>query len=98
MSRARVAQYALTKRLRDALRDRLESPLHLGAGGCGECAVCSKVYNAPCVAPDRAIASLEAYTIDVSALAKESGLAYHSGANTVTYFGVVFFKWESVRE
>jgi len=43
------------------------------------------------IVPDRAMPSLEAYGINVSLLAKTSGMKYINGANTVTYFGAVLF-------
>ncbi|MBQ7171107.1 MAG: DUF2284 domain-containing protein [Clostridia bacterium] len=67
------------------------SMLHLGAGGCGLCRVCAKRDDLPCRHPDRAVASLEGYGINVSALAASAGMKYVNGQNTVTYFGAVFF-------
>lgn len=68
------------------------SPLHLGAGGCHVCAVCAKASNEPCRHPEQAMASLEAYGVNVSELASASGMKYINGQNTVTYFGAVFFQ------
>lgn len=64
--------------------------LHLGAGGCRLCARCAILDNAPCRFPGDALGSLEAYCIDVTQLARASGLNYINGANTVTYFGALF--------
>lgn len=66
--------------------------LHLGAGGCRVCDVCGKKVGEPCRFPDRAMASLEAYGINVSQLAALCGMRYINGKNTVTYFGAVFFR------
>ena len=66
--------------------------LHLGAGGCGVCEVCSKRENMPCRHPDLAVASLEGYGVYVSKLAASAGMKYINGQNTVTYFGAVFFR------
>ncbi|HJA32451.1 MAG: hypothetical protein DBX58_06040 [Clostridiales bacterium] len=66
--------------------------LHLAAGGCRMCEVCGKRTGEPCRFPQKAIGSLEAYGINVSLLAKESGMNYINGADTVTYFGAVFFR------
>lgn len=66
--------------------------LHLGAGGCRVCPKCAKQDEQPCRFPKKAMASLEAYGIDVSQLAKLSGMNYINGQNTVTYFGVIFCK------
>ncbi len=65
--------------------------LFLGSGGCGVCNECAKLSDEPCRFPEIAIPSLEAYGIDVSALAKSSGMKYINGENTVTYFGIVLF-------
>lgn len=66
--------------------------LHLGAGGCKVCDKCSKIDEIPCIHPDKAMASLETYGIDVTQLAKAAGMKYINGQNTVTYFGAVLFK------
>lgn len=63
--------------------------LHMGAGGCRLCPVCAKKTEEPCRNPHRAMASLEAYGINVSLLAQRAGMSYINGINTVTYFGVI---------
>lgn len=68
--------------------------LHLGAGGCRYCEVCGKVTGEPCRFPDLAMRSLETYGVNVSELAKLCGMRYINGANTVTYFGAMFFEKE----
>lgn len=65
--------------------------LHLSVGGCGVCEVCAKQENKPCIHPDLALSSLEAYGVNVSRLAAVSGMKYINGTNTVTYFGAVLF-------
>ncbi len=78
--------------IRDAFpSDKVSSYLHISAGGCGVCEVCSKVTNEPCRYPDKAISSLEAYGVNVSKLAALAGMKYINGVNTVTYFGAVLF-------
>lgn len=67
-----------------------EDVLHLSAGGCRICEVCSKRENQPCRFPDRALSSLETYGVSVSGLAQLCGLNYINGKNTVTYFGAFF--------
>ena len=66
--------------------------LLLGAGGCRLCPRCAKADNQPCRFPDAALASLEAYGVNVSLLAPQAGMQYINGANTVTYFGAAFLK------
>jgi len=65
--------------------------LRLGAGGCQLCDKCAKVFDKPCVHPEEAIVSLEAYGIAVSELSEVCGMKYINGQNTVTYFGVFFY-------
>jgi predicted metal-binding protein len=65
--------------------------LHLSSGGCRVCQRCAARDGLPCLYPDRAMASLEAYGIDVYKSAKNAGLPYSNGPNTVTYFGMVLF-------
>ena len=87
------AQHALlSQRIQAAVLQLLQKPcLHLTCGGCHLCPVCAKRTNKPCRMPDRALASLEGYGIDVYATTKETPLAYINGQNTVTYFGAVLF-------
>lgn len=54
------------------------------------CRRCAKMDQAPCRFPDQALASLEAYGVNVSLLAPQAGMQYINGANTVTYFGAIF--------
>ncbi len=69
----------------------VENGLFLGVGGCRCCAVCAKKTDEPCRFPDRAMPSLEAYGIDVSALAAAAGMEYAFEKGRVTYYGAVFF-------
>lgn len=64
--------------------------LGAGGGGCQNCAECT-YPTAPCRFPERARPSVEACGISVVELARECGVNYHNGPNTVTYFSVVFF-------
>lgn len=68
---------------------RGEGLLHLSSGGCRVCERCAKQSGLPCTYPDKAMASLEAYGINVHAAAKAAGLRYTNGQNTVTFFGAV---------
>lgn len=65
--------------------------LPLGSGGCYLCDSCT-YPDSPCRHPDKAIASLEAYGIFVSELAKKVGINYINGQNTVTYFGLILLE------
>ncbi|MFI3324792.1 MAG: DUF2284 domain-containing protein [Clostridia bacterium] len=66
--------------------------LHLGSGGCDLCKTCTITIGKPCVHPTLSMASLEAYGIAVSDLAKKTNLKYINGENTVTYFSVILLK------
>ena len=65
--------------------------LHLSCGGCHLCDRCAKQDQQPCRHPDKALGSLEGYGVDVYSTTKDTPLPYINGANTVTYFGAVFF-------
>lgn len=77
--------------VKQLLKDHPDNTLHLGAGGCPHCERCAKITNEPCRHPDIAISSLEAHGVNVSELAKVSGMKYINGQNTVTYFGAMLF-------
>ena len=67
-----------------------ESVRALSAEGCSLCVECT-YPNAPCRYPQKARSSVEANGISVVELAKDCGLHYNNGANTVTYFSVIFY-------
>ena len=93
MQEAGSKHNVLAQRLRVEINKRdINSPLHLGAGGCRVCPVCAKRTDEPCRFPELAMASLEAHGINVSKLASAAGMKYINGQNTVTYFGAVFFR------
>lgn len=82
---------ACASRIRDELAGE-RGLLHLSSGGCRMCERCTKRDGKPCVYPELALSSLEAYGVDVYNTARNAGLKYHHGANTVTYFGMVLVK------
>lgn len=61
-----------------------------GAEGCHLCASCT-YPQAPCRHPTKARRSMEACGMDVVALARENGIHYMNGPNTVTYFSILFW-------
>ncbi len=83
----------VTDRITEAVREAIGDGdiLQLSAGGCVICETCAKRLNQPCIHPDKALASLEAYGIYVSKLAELAGMNYINGKNTVTYFGAYLF-------
>lgn len=92
MIEAKKKTYPIAQKIRQAFFNmNILNALHLGAGGCGVCEKCAKQVGAPCRFPQNAMASLEAYGVNVSALARASEMKYINGQNTVTYFGAVLF-------
>lgn len=93
MMAASARHVTVSQLLEDKLREIKPGPyLHLSVGGCHVCEVCAKRENLPCPFPDRAMASLEVYGVDVYSTAQNAGLKYINGQNTVTYFGLVMHK------
>lgn len=94
MAEGQKAHFAVSYRLQEAIAETMggEDLLHLSCGGCGLCVRCAKLDALPCRFPEKALSSLEAYGIDVYTSVKNSSLKYNHGANTVTYFGAVFFR------
>lgn len=62
----------------------------LKAGSCNICKVCA-YPDKPCRHKDKACLSLEACGINVVDLAKQNGMNYFNGNNTVTYFAIVLY-------
>lgn len=92
MVEAKKRTYPLAQSMREIFADSgIKRVLHLGAGGCGVCQTCAKQTGEPCRFPEKAMPSLEAYGVNVSALANSAGMRYINGQNTVTYFGAVLF-------
>lgn len=95
MVEAKKHTYPLAQSLRSVFAEEgITHVLHLGAGGCGVCKTCAKRTGEPCRFPEKAMASLEAYGINVSQLAKAADMKYINGQNTVTYFGAVLFSFD----
>jgi len=89
-----AAKDSFTKTCTDILekvRQIFPDSFVMGAGGCSLCEKCT-YPNEPCRFPGRAIASMEACGIDVYTASKKFGFEYINGVNTVTYFGIVFFR------
>jgi len=79
----RVSQFARELGLRDSLL--------LGAGSCSICNQCAYTKGEPCCFPEEALASMEAYGIDVVKLAKDHDFPYHHGSGTVSYVGLLLY-------
>jgi len=72
------------------MRKNGETFMALGCEGCHLCEKCTYPHS-PCRFPEKAIPSVEACGINVVELAKNTGIKYNNGANTVTYFCVILF-------
>lgn len=57
---------------------------------CIRCEKCT-YPDAPCRFPQKLFYSLEGFGINVAELAKNTGLSYRNGENTVTYFGALLY-------
>jgi predicted metal-binding protein len=68
----------------------LEPILPLNAGVCSFCENCT-YPGQDCLYPDQALASVEAYGIDVTALVTACGIPYNNGQASVSYVGMVLF-------
>ncbi len=79
----------LLGKIRDAYPS--EDILPLSAGCCNICERCAYLDSEPCRHPDQAVASVEAYGMNVIALQKIAGLPYNNGKNSVTYVGLILF-------
>lgn len=91
MGEAKKKHVHLSQRVEERVKPLLGRHLHLSCGGCGLCERCSRVDNEPCRFPDKAMASLEAYGINVYQTTQSTSLKYINGQNTVTYFSLVLF-------
>lgn len=83
----------LTDRFQQNLSNVLPDYLLLSNEGCGRCSTCA-YPDAPCRFPELLHHSLEGYGFIVNELAKEAGIRYNYGPNTVTYFGALLFYTE----
>lgn len=81
---------AVVKQVDDEVRPVISDYVLLGNEGCGNCERCT-YPDAPCRFPDRAHVALEGYGIWVSQVARQAGINYINGKNTVTYFGALLY-------
>lgn len=69
-----------------------EELLPLNVGPCTYCEPCAFLEGQECRAPEEAIASVESYGIDVTALVKSCGIPYNNGVNTVSCVGLILYR------
>ena len=92
MTSASKAHSELDDAFLDYLSENIDEPHELaGAGGCSLCGDACTYPDAPCRHPDRARHSMEACGMEVTTLAKDCGIHYMNGENTVTYFSILFW-------
>ena len=84
---------ACARELGKHLRMKLAKLLILSNESCGRCEVCTWP-EAPCRFPEELQPSIEGYGFLVSELAKQAGIPYMNGKNTVTFFGAVLYNEE----
>jgi predicted metal-binding protein len=86
----------IVNRLDDEIRPVFPDYIVLSNEGCINCTSCT-YPDAPCRFPDRAHGAIEGYGIWVSQLAKQAGINYINGKNTITYFGAVLYNEKGER-
>ena len=92
MTKAGKAHAALDDAMLDYISGSMDEPHELaGAGSCTLCGDSCTYPKSPCRYPQRARRSMEACGMDVAALAKDCGINYINGENTVAYFSVLFW-------
>jgi predicted metal-binding protein len=93
MKKAFSVHDEILRRIVNYVTDRcaIEDLLYLGAGPCTTCSKCTAGGGETCRFTDKAVASLEAYGIDVGELVKSCAIPYYNGKNTVSYVGCVLF-------
>lgn len=80
----------VSEKVRRLFEEEFTELLVLSSEGCQNCEDCT-YPDAPCRFPHRMSPSVESYGIMVNQEAKEAGIHYINGANSVTYFSNIFF-------
>ncbi|MGN1044829.1 MAG: DUF2284 domain-containing protein [Candidatus Methanomethylophilaceae archaeon] len=91
------AHQALVRDLREEFRSKLSTDCFaLSAGACMICDSCSCGDGGACRFPDMSIPSIEGYCIDLVELTGGLGIRYAADEGTVTYFGMILFRRDSL--
>ncbi|MEA4889366.1 MAG: DUF2284 domain-containing protein [Clostridiaceae bacterium] len=92
MMEVKARHEALFSRIVAAIRGSVpaERFLALNVGCCHICETCS-YPDEPCLRPDEAMASVEAYGIFVNGMLTACGLKYNNGPDTVSFVGLILF-------
>lgn len=75
--------------IRNALKEFDAECIGLGPGACPLCKKCSARMNLPCVFPEKALASIESYGIDVNEISKLSGIDASTTPGQIKFFGII---------
>ncbi|AOT70333.1 DUF2284 domain-containing protein [Geosporobacter ferrireducens] len=79
-----------------AAKYQMKEILPLNVGPCGHCEKCAYKEGKECYFPEEAVASVEAYGIDVMGLTRSCGIPYNNGKNTVSYISLILYNNHSV--
>ncbi len=90
MDDARLEFKKLCEKIHLGLKKSHPGHILLANGGCTKCEKCT-YPNAPCRFPDLTFQALEGYGVNVSELAKQAGIKYINGKDTVTYFALILY-------
>jgi predicted metal-binding protein len=93
MVKAAEIHETVFRRILDFIQSDSRYPdvLALNVGDCKACKKCTYPDGQKCRFPDKAVASIEAYCIDVNAMVSSCGIAYNNGPNTVSFVGLFLF-------
>lgn len=86
MEAAGAKQKELFLAFRRELAKEFSGLLALTSGGCDLCEVCT-YPDAPCIHPEDAMPSMEAFGLVVSDVCQQNDLPYYYGPGTITYTG-----------
>jgi predicted metal-binding protein len=92
MMKAAAIHEEVFRNILKGIRDEklLDPFFPLNAGACKYCENCT-YPDRDCLYPDEALASVESYGIDVTALVTACGIPYNNGVASVSYVGMVLF-------
>lgn len=82
---------AVTRQVRDLLREETDDLLVLSTEACAICKECAWP-NGPCRHPDRMFPSVESHGILVTDLSERCGLDFLAGTNLITWFSLLFYR------
>ena len=86
----RAPHEAVTRQVRDILKQETDDVLVLSTESCAICERCA-YPDAPCRHPDRMFPCVESYGIVATALAEQYGIEFYNG-NLVTWFSVLLYR------